>query len=277
MPAIVPAVAVKLAVVAPLSTVTEPGTVSAAALLDTDTTTPPRPAALESVTTQFDVPAELRIDGVHASEVRAGGVGTRVRVCVCELPFSDAVTIAVWFVVIVPAVAVKFAVAAPDNTVTEAGTVSVAWLLESATLAPPDPAACDRVTEQADVPPEVRLVGLQETRLTVVGATSRIEAVCELLLYDAVTTAVCVVENVPAVAVKFAEVDPAPTCADAGTAKAAALLESVTEMPPDPAACDSVTVQDDVPPAFRVVGLHETTLTVVGAIREIEAVCELPL
>ena len=83
---------------------------------------------------------------------------------------------------IVPAVAVKFAAVAPDNTVTEAGTVSVAWLLESVTPAPPDPAACDSVTAQVAVPPELRLLGLQETRLTVVGATKRREAVCELPL-----------------------------------------------------------------------------------------------
>ena len=82
---------------------------------------------------------------------------------------------------------------------------------------------------------------------------------------------------VPAVAVKLAEVAPAATVADAGTVRAAALLDSVTVMPPDPAACDSVTVQDDVPPEFRLVGLQATRLTVVGATSEIDAVCELPL
>ncbi len=82
----------------------------------------------------------------------------------------------------VPAVAVKFAEVAPDVTVTEAGTVSAAALLESVTVIPLEPAACDSVTVHEDVPPEFRLVGLHDTRLTVVGATNEIDAVRELLL-----------------------------------------------------------------------------------------------
>jgi len=85
-------------------------------------------------------------------------------------------------VVIVPAVAVKLPDVAPAATVIEDGTVSAAALLESATVIPPDPAACDSVTAQADVPPELRLLGLHETRLIIVGATNRIDAVCELPL-----------------------------------------------------------------------------------------------
>ncbi len=81
----------------------------------------------------------------------------------------------------------------------------------------------------------------------------------------------------PAVAVKFADVAPDATVTEAGTVSAAALLESVTTMPPVPAACESVTVHEDVPPELRLVGLHDTRLTVVGATREIDAVCELPL
>ncbi|MGB9454588.1 MAG: hypothetical protein WCB12_00970 [Bryobacteraceae bacterium] len=78
-----------------------------------------------------------------------------------------------------PAVAVKFAEIAPDGTVTEAGTVNAAALLDNTTVIPLEPAACESVTVQADVPPELRLVGLHDTRLTVVGATSEIDAVCE--------------------------------------------------------------------------------------------------
>ena len=78
--------------------------------------------------------------------------------------------------------AVKFAELAPDNTLTEAGTVNAAALLERVTVMPPEPAACDSVTVQADVPPELRLVGLQANPLTVIGASSEIDAVCELLL-----------------------------------------------------------------------------------------------
>ena len=86
--------------------------------------------------------------------------------------------------------AVKFAEVAPDATFTDAGTVNAAALLESVTVMPPEPAACERVTVQADVPPEPRLVGLHDTWLTVVAATSEIDAVRELPLYEAVTIAV---------------------------------------------------------------------------------------
>jgi len=79
-------------------------------------------------------------------------------------------------------VAVKFAEVAPDATLTEDGTVNAVTLLESPTVMPPEPAACESVTEHADVPAELRVVGLHETRLTVVGATSEIDAVCELPL-----------------------------------------------------------------------------------------------
>jgi len=74
----------------------------------------------------------------------------------------------------VPAVVVKFAEVAPDVTFTEGGTVNAVALLDSAIVIPPEPAACDNVTEHADVPPELRLVGLQDTWLTVVGASSEI-------------------------------------------------------------------------------------------------------
>ncbi len=90
----------------------------------------------------------------------------------------------------VPAVAVKLDEVAPDATVTDAGTVSAAALLESVTALPPVPAACDSVTVHDDVSPELRLVGLHDSSVTTVGATSEIDAVRELLLYDAVTTAV---------------------------------------------------------------------------------------
>ena len=81
----------------------------------------------------------------------------------------------------------------------------------------------------------------------------------------------------PAVAVKFAEVAPDATFTEGGTVKAATLLESVTVMPPEPTACESVTEHADVPLELREVGLHDTRLTDVAAKSEIDAVCELPL
>jgi hypothetical protein len=71
-----------------------------------------------------------------------------------------AVTVAVWFVVTdVPAAPVKFAVVAPDATVTEAGTVNAALFEASATNDPPAGAACANVTVQVEVAPGATLVG----------------------------------------------------------------------------------------------------------------------
>jgi hypothetical protein len=67
-----------------------------------------------------------------------------------------------------PTVAVKVAVVAPEATVTEAGTLTAALLLESDTTAPPLGAACDIVTVHVDVLPELTVAGLQPTLLRLV-------------------------------------------------------------------------------------------------------------
>jgi hypothetical protein len=92
-----------------------------------------------------------------------------------------------------------------------------------------------------------------------------------------VTTADWLAVIVPAVAVKLAELVPAATVTEAGTVNAAALLDSVTAIPPAPAGCEIVTVQVDVLPELRLVGLHDRRVTVVTATSEIDVVCELPL
>ena len=81
--------------------------------------------------------------------------------------------------------------------------------------------------------------------------------------------------TVPAVAVKFAVVAPAPTVTEAGTANAVLFEDSPTDAPPVSAARDSVTVQVEVPPETTEFGAHETpeiagaggvTVTVVVAL-----------
>jgi len=71
---------------------------------------------------------------------------------------------------------------APDTTVTEAGTLNAVVLLESVTLIPLEPAACEIVTVQEDEAPEPILAGLHVSWLTVVAATSDTLAVFELPL-----------------------------------------------------------------------------------------------
>jgi hypothetical protein len=90
----VPAVAVKLPVVDPAATVTEAGTVSAALLSETATEVLAVGAA-DNVTVQVDVAPDAIEEGEHCSDdtVIAGDV--IVTEAVCELPFNEAVTVAV--------------------------------------------------------------------------------------------------------------------------------------------------------------------------------------
>ena len=80
----------------------------------------------------------------------------------------------------------------------------------------------------------------------------------------------------PAVAVNVAVVEPDATVTDTGTVSNPLLLLSETEAPPEPAAFDNVTVQDEPAPEVRLVGLQESWLTTDGPVREITAPCELP-
>jgi len=83
------------------------------------------------------------VPGLQAkAETSTGAAGaTKLNVVLWEAPFKVAVMVAVWFVAIVPAVAVKLAEMVPAAKVTEAGTVSEALLSERATTVPPAGAA----------------------------------------------------------------------------------------------------------------------------------------
>ena len=87
----------------------------------------------------------------------------------------------------VPAVAVKVAVVLAAPTVTEAGAVSAAALLESPTVAPP---IFDTVTVQVEVALDPKLAGAQLSPVTVTGATRAIAAVCVVPFNVAVMVAV---------------------------------------------------------------------------------------
>jgi hypothetical protein len=78
---------------------------------------------------------------------------------------------------------------------------------------------------------------------------------------------------VPAVAVNVVVVLPDATVTDDGTVNAAALSESVTVAPP---VFDAVTVQVELAPDPRLVGLHCSDETVTGATTVSVAVCVVP-
>ena len=87
----VPAVAANVAVVLDAPTVTEPGTVSAAALLDKLTVAPP---VFDTVTVHIELPPDPRLLGVHVSPLTTVAVA-KVIVAVWVLVPSVAVTVAV--------------------------------------------------------------------------------------------------------------------------------------------------------------------------------------
>ena len=83
--------AVNVAVVLPAPTVTDAGTVNAAALLDSVTVAPP---VFDTVTVQVELPPDPRLAGAHVSALTTVAVAS-VMVAVAVLPFSVAVMVAV--------------------------------------------------------------------------------------------------------------------------------------------------------------------------------------
>ena len=73
--AIVPAMAGKVAAVAPAATITEPCTGSAGLLLVSVTVAPPAGAGPDSVAVQVVVWFELRLAGAHPKLVKVGNAG----------------------------------------------------------------------------------------------------------------------------------------------------------------------------------------------------------
>jgi hypothetical protein len=89
---------------------------------------------------------------------------------------------AVWSAFRVLTVALNCPVTEPEATVTVDGTASAARLLESETVAPPEPAAFDRLTVQAKMIDVDRLLRKHDTALSTVGATKPMLNVLELAL-----------------------------------------------------------------------------------------------
>ena len=176
--------------------------------------------------------------------------------------------------VIAATVAVKVPVVDPDATVTLAGTVVFALLLESATASPPPGAAPLNVTVQLEVPGAFTLDGEQDrfegVRLAV--KLTVVVAVCELNV--AVIVAVALLLTVPAVAVKVPLLALVATVMLAGTVSTPVLLDKPTVIVLN-AALFSVTVQVALCPVPNVLGEQLTLDNCAGetmlkvAVREV--------
>jgi hypothetical protein len=276
-----PAVALNVAVVAPVATVTDAGTVSEALLLPSVTFDPPVGAVWVSVTVQVMTPLCPRLVGLQATPETSTGAN-RLMVAVCELVPRVAVMVALWLLAIeAAAVALKVAVVVPAATVTEAGTVSEALLLANTTLDPPVGAVWVSVAVQVLAAFWPRLVGLQATLEISTGANRLMVSVCELLPRVAVTVALWLLAiEAAAVALNVAVVAPAATVTEAGTVSEALLLASVTLDPPVGAVVFKVTVQLATAPGFRLPGLHmrdEMAGTVTIALAPADTVSPLPV
>jgi len=161
-------VAVNVALFVPVLTVTLPGTVTLALLLDNVT-----PSGLEaapvSVIVQSEVPGAFTMAG---AQVRLPGCRAAARLTTdCLLmPLRVAVTVALWLLVMVPEAAVKVALLWPDAMTTLAGTVSNPLLLASVRVAALV-AALFKVTVQVLDALLPRVEGAQASELGWAGAT----------------------------------------------------------------------------------------------------------
>src|SRR5262249_19919020 len=141
------------------------------------------------VTVQLEVLPEAIVLGEHDTPETAGVSGVTVTVVVA-VPFSVAVSVTVWLLPTVPALAVKLAVLAPAVTVTDAGTVSAPLFEESPTVDPPVTAGRDSVTLQLVVPPETTELGAHDKPETAGGGAVTVTEVVALPFNVAVTVTV---------------------------------------------------------------------------------------
>jgi len=160
------AVAENVALLWPAATVTLGGTTTAGLLLSTTMVAPPAGAGADRFTVHVVVPGGLIAADVQAKELSCTMMTKLMeRVKVLEPPLRVAVTMAVWFEVTCAAAAGKVAVVCPALTVTLAGTVTVALLLNKVTLAPPDGAGADKVTVHVLLPGALIVAGVQVNAL----------------------------------------------------------------------------------------------------------------
>ena len=161
-----------MAEVAPAATVTLVGTVAAEVFeLDSNTVTPPVPAASVSVTVPVPVWPLAMVLGLTDTLLSAAGGGVMVIPEVASTVLYEAVKVTGVELPTVPAVTVKVADVDPCGIVTLDGTLAaVLFELLSDTTAPPLPAAAVRVTVPVPVCPLAIELGLTEMPLRAPGS-----------------------------------------------------------------------------------------------------------
>ena len=168
-------VAVNWALLDPAATVTLPGSVTLALLSDSATVKPPLGAVSFSVTVQVDVPGALTLAGVQDRPLRTVAA-FKLTEAVAVWPLQLAVTVAVWSLLNVPAVAVNVPLLDPVPMVMLEGTLKRPRLLDNVTVAALV-AALVSVTVQVALCPVTKVAGVQDKLLSVVAAFKLTEAV----------------------------------------------------------------------------------------------------
>ena len=157
-------------------------------LADSVTANPPLGAALLMATTQVEVPGAFTLAGVHDKPLRVVAA-FRFTDALLLCPFQLAVTVAVWSLLTVPAVAVKVPPLDPALIVMLAGTLNRPRLLDKATVAVLVVALLS-VTVQMALCPVPRVPGVQLNADNCTGATRFNVNVCVTPPALAVITAV---------------------------------------------------------------------------------------
>ena len=241
-------VTVKDAVAAPFGTVTVAGTVAAPVLLDAKfTTTPPGPATSARVTVAvvFTPPATDPLASDRA--VTLGGLTTSSVVAVAVASVALIVAVTELATCVVPTV--KVLLIEPAGTVTVAGSVTPARLLESETTIPPVGALLLNVTVPVELLLPTTLDGASETDANRPARTAKAPVTLDACVL-AVTTTPVSVETAFVFTVKIASCEPAATVTLAGTVAAASLESRFTIKPPAGALLSRLTMPVAVlPPA----------------------------
>jgi hypothetical protein len=259
---------------APLGTVTVAGTVAAPVLLDARlTTTPPGPATSARVTVAV-VLTPPATDALESdSAVTLGGLTTSSVVAVAVSSVALIVAVTVLATCVVPTVNVRLI--EPAGTVTVAGTVTPARLLESETTIPPVGALLLNVTVPVELLLPTTLDGATETDANRPARTAKAPVTLDAPVL-AVTTTPVSVETAFVLTVKIASCEPAATVTVAGTVAAASLESRLMTNPPTGAFVSRLTIPVAVLPPATPAGEMVMTET-RGAVTVRSAFAAVPL
>jgi hypothetical protein len=259
---------------APLGTVTVAGTVAAPVLLDARlTTTPPGPATSARVTVAV-VLTPPATDALESdSAVTLGGLTTSSVVAVAVSSVALIVAVTVLATCVVPTVNVRLI--EPAGTVTVAGTVTPARLLESETTIPPVGALLLNVTVPVELLLPTTLDGATDTDANRPARTAKAPVTLDAPVL-AVTTTPVSVETAFVLTVKIASCEPAVTVTVAGTVAAASLESRLITNPPTGAFVSRLTMPVAVLPPATPAGEMVMTET-RGAVTVRSAFAAVPL